>query len=75
MDPLEKLQVMLRSFAAERGWDQFHSPKWRLMGQVLHCNTIVFCQMLMCDWVRLNCGKSVGGALVQRLGGNHEIDT
>ena len=27
MDNLERLRDQLRSFAAERDWDQFHSPK------------------------------------------------
>lgn len=27
MDPLEDLRVRLRAFAAERDWEQFHTPK------------------------------------------------
>ena len=27
MDPIQDLRNKLRQFAAERDWDQFHSPK------------------------------------------------
>lgn len=43
MEDLKQLQMYLREYAAERGWDQFHSPKNLVMALSVEASELVEC--------------------------------
>lgn len=40
-DPLERIKLRLQDFAAERAWDQFHSPKNLAMALIVEAAELV----------------------------------